>query len=63
MPKTSPNAVLRCSMYSGCRSTCIEGHQFPNGQKALSIKCVGGEWEVEDSEWTEVPACERMNMK
>lgn len=59
-PKQPMNAKLQCSSISNsCKATCIADYQFPNGETNLFISCVDGEWIIKDSEWSEIPSCER----
>ncbi|XP_071447163.1 hemocytin-like [Hetaerina americana] len=57
-PEPPMNAVLRCSMFSGCHATCQKQHQFPNGETQLYIICKDGKWEIEGMEWDVIPSCE-----
>jgi len=34
-------------------------YQFPNGKNEMYLRCLDGEWMITDSEWTELPGCER----
>lgn len=59
-PKQPMNAALRCSSASNtCKATCVPDYQFPNGETNLFISCVDTEWIIKDSEWSEIPSCER----
>lgn len=59
-PKQPMNAKLQCSSISNtCKATCISDYQFPNAATNLFISCVDGEWVIKDSEWSEIPSCER----
>ncbi|XP_021940110.1 delta and Notch-like epidermal growth factor-related receptor isoform X2 [Zootermopsis nevadensis] len=57
-PNTPQNAVLHCSIFSGCRASCMANYIFPNGEKQLFITCQEGEWQVENVEWEVIPHCE-----
>lgn len=59
-PKPPMNARLQCSSISTtCKASCVADYQFPNGETNLFISCVDGEWVIKDSEWSEIPSCER----
>lgn len=61
IPPSAPNhATLQCSEASkSCKATCANEYKFPNGHSVLYISCVDNEWTVKDSEWGEIPSCER----
>lgn len=60
-PPSSPNhATMQCSAASNsCKATCSREYQFPNGHSTLYISCIDNEWTIKDSEWDEIPSCER----
>ncbi|CAG9836626.1 unnamed protein product [Diabrotica balteata] len=50
------NAGVRCSSLSGCKASCIQDYQFPNGKTEIRILCQDGKWLAE--EFSGVPNCE-----
>lgn len=59
-PKQPVNASMRCTLLSNsCQATCLRDYLFPNGETSLYISCVDGEWTIKNSEWDEIPSCER----
>ncbi|XP_046389468.1 hemocytin isoform X2 [Ischnura elegans] len=57
-PDTPVNAVLRCSMFSGCHASCQKSYQFPTGETQLYIVCKEGKWQIEGGAWETIPSCE-----
>ncbi|XP_025836285.1 hemocytin [Agrilus planipennis] len=62
IPTAPMNAGIKCSVYNGCKANCIPNYQFPNGEIQLYITCRDGEWEIEGTEWSTIPACEPICM-
>lgn len=60
-PPSAPNhAKMQCSSASNsCKATCDREYKFPNGDSVLYISCINNEWTIKDSEWDEIPGCER----
>lgn len=60
-PPSAPNhGTMQCSQASNsCKATCANEYKFPNGNSVLYISCVDNEWTIKDSEWEDIPACER----
>lgn len=56
--KSIMNASLQCKQ-GQCQATCLRDYQFPNKEKTLYLICNDGEWSVKDTEWDEIPSCER----
>lgn len=53
------NSEVKCSLYSGCRATCLPQYQFPNGETQITIVCRDGIWEAQGADWANIPSCER----
>lgn len=58
-PKAIANAETRCQSAQTCVAQCLNGYQFPTGDKKMRIVCEAGEWALERSEWSDKLACER----
>lgn len=58
-PKSIANAETRCQSPALCVAQCLNGYQFPNGNKRMRIVCEAGEWVMEHIEWSDKLACER----
>lgn len=60
-PQSILNASTRCTVgANSCTVQCMNGYQFPNGQTKARMTCTNEEWILENLEWSNKLACERM---
>lgn len=61
-PVAPANVKVVCSKYSAqCYASCLEqNYLFPNGQAHIQTLCENGKWRAHGTDWTAIPACERM---
>lgn len=58
-PPPPMNSEIKCSLYSGCRATCLPQYQFPNGETQITITCNNRIWQVQGGDFDTIPSCER----
>lgn len=60
-PQSILNASTRCTVGANtCMVQCMNGYQFPNGETKARMICTNEEWTLENLEWSNKLACERM---
>ncbi|KAK4325807.1 hypothetical protein Pmani_003587 [Petrolisthes manimaculis] len=57
-PDPPANGRMDCSSYSGCRSICSRGYNFPSGERRLFMQCEDGQWVVSGGAWEQLPDCQ-----
>ncbi|PSN55610.1 hypothetical protein C0J52_04024 [Blattella germanica] len=56
-PSTPQNSRMHCSIFSGCRATCLANYVFPNNETKLFITCNESKWKVDNGAWAVIPDC------